>query len=136
MANFKTESSKSIEDQMDNFDAKLDNIELVNAPESCLDLVHQGINQSQMIFMDPDGRNVGSQPIQVFCKLPEALAISGEEIEIPIVSQCSEPGCFNHEFEYDQNTMEQLITLTRVSSKCSQTFEFHCLSAPLKDPVS
>ena len=74
--------------------------------------------------------------IPIFCKLPEAVAISGEEVEIPINSQSADAGFFNHEIEYDDNTLDQLIALTKVSSKCTQTFEFNCFWAPMKDLVS
>ena len=86
--------------------------------------------------MDPDGKNHGYKPIPIYCKLPEALAIYGEEVEIPIEPHCPNHACFNHPLNYDQNTLEQIIALTKISSKCTQSMEFHCLSAPLKDLVS
>ena len=121
---------------MDNFDSKIGNIELVNAPESCLNLVVQGLNESQKAFLDPDGNHKGALPIPIFCKLPEAVAISGEEVEIPINTQSADSGLFNHQIEYNENTLDQLMALTKVSSKCTQTFEFHCFWAPMKDLVS
>ena len=130
------EKSNTIEDQMNNLDSKIENIELVNAPESCLNLVAQGLNKSQKAFLDPDGNNKGAAPIPIFCKLPEAVAISGEEVEIPINSQSADAGFFNYEIQYDDNTLDQLIALTKVSSKCTQTFEFNCFWAPMKDLVS
>lgn len=136
MVNCTTESSNDIKHELDNFESKMDNIELVTSPQSCSELVSQGINQSETVFLDPDGRHHGFAPIPVLCKLPEALAISGKDIEVPMEPICADTGCFfNHEIDYDNNTMEQLIALTRVSSKCTQTLDFHCFSAPLKDPV-
>ena len=130
MTNLTTESSNDLEDELANFEAKIDDIELVTSPQSCSEVRSQGINKSLTILLDPDGRHNGFAPIPIFCKLPEAIAISGKQIEIPI-----EQFSFNQEIDYDNNTMEQLIALTRVSSKCTQSLEFHCFSAPLKDPV-
>ena len=118
------------------FDAKMDNIELIIAPESCLDFANQGVNESQTVLMDPDGRNNGSPPLPIFCKFPEAESIFGEKIEIPLDEPYPEPGSFNHSINYDQNEMQQLTALTKISPKCTQTLEFHCLSTPLKDLVS
>merc|ERR1712223_974947 len=119
----------------DEIDAKMENLELKTAPESCLNLVNQGLNHSQTTLLDPDGNNHGAVPIPIFCQLPEAIAISGEEIEIAMDFDSAESGVFKHVIEYDENTMKQLTALTTISSKCTQGFEFHCFLAPLKDLV-
>ena len=132
-----TEASNAIENQINEFDTKMENLESrIQKPESCLNLVNQGLNQSQTTLLDPDGNNLGAAPIPIFCQLPEAIAISGEEIEIAMDSHSADSGVFKHVIEYDENTMKQLTALTTISSKCTQGFEFHCFLAPLKDFVS
>ena len=131
-----TKSATETLNHFDEIDAKMENLELKTAPESCLNLVNQGLNNSQTTFLDPDGNNHGAVPIPIFCQLPEAIAISGEEIEIAMDFDSADSGVFKHVIEYDENTMKQLTALTTISSKCTQGFEFHCFLAPLKDFVS
>ena len=131
-----TKSATETLNHFDEIDAKMENLELKTAPESCLNLVNQGLNHSQTTLLDPDGNNLGAAPIPIFCQLPEAIAILGEEIEIAMDSHSADSGVFKHVIEYDENTMKQLTALTTISSKCTQGFEFHCFLAPLKDLVS
>ena len=122
---------------MESFDSKVEDLEYLTAPETCLELVSQGINESQTLLMDPDGANRGAAPIPLFCQLPEAITISGGTTEIEIISQChDEPSCFTHLINYDQQTLDQLIALTEISPRCNQLLEFNCLLTPLKDLVS
>ena len=121
---------------MESFDYKVEDLEYLNAPETCLELASQGINESQTLLMDPDGANRGAAPIPLFCQLPEAITISGETTKIEIDSQCPEPSCFTHLINYDQQTLDQLIALTEMSPRCHQLLEFNCLLTPLKDLVS
>ena len=121
---------------MESFDSKVEDLEYLTAPETCLELVSQGINESQTLLMDPDGANRGAAPIPLFCQLPEAITISGVTTKIEINSKCPEPSCFTHLISYDQQTLDQLVALTDMSSNCSQLLEFNCLLTPLKDLVS
>ena len=121
---------------MESFDSKVEDLEYLTAPETCLELVSQGINESQTLLMDPDGAKRGAPPIPLFCQLPEAITIYGETTKIEINSQCPEPSCTTHLISYDQQTLDQLVALTDMSSRCSQLLEFNCLSTPLKDFVS
>ena len=125
-----------IEETVESFDSKVEDLEYLTAPETCLELVSQGINESQELLMDPDGANRGAAPIPLFCQLPEAITISGGTTKIEINSKCSKPSCFTHLISYDQQTLDQLAALTDMSSKCSQLLEFNCLLTPLKDLVS
>ena len=121
---------------MESFDSKVEDLEYLTAPETCSELASQGINESQTLLMDPDGANRGAAPIPLFCQLPEAITIYGGTTEIEINSQCSEPSCFTHLINYDQQTLDQLIALTEMSPRCIQLLEFNCLLTPLKDLVS
>ena len=121
---------------MESFDSKVEDLEYLTAPETCLELVSQGINESQTLLMDPDGANRGAAPIPLFCQFPEAITISGGTTKIEINSKCPEPSCFTHLISYDQQTLDQLFALTDMSSRCSQLLEFNCLLTPLKDLVS
>ena len=121
---------------MESFDSKVEDLEYLTAPETCLELASQGINESQTLLMDPDGANRGAPPIPLFCQLPEAITISGGTTEIEINSQCPEPSCFTHLINYDQQTLDQLIALTEMSPRCNQLLEFNCHLTPLKDLVS
>ena len=121
---------------MQSLDSKVEDLENLNAPETCLQLVSQGINESHTLLMDPDGANRGAAPIPLFCQLPEAVTISGGNTEIEINSQCAEPSCFTQSINYDRQTLDQLTALTDFSPRCTQSLEFNCLSTPLKDLVS
>ena len=125
-----------LEETVESFDSKVEDLEYLTAPETCLELVSQGINESQELLMDPDGANRGAAPIPLFCQLPEAITISGGITKIEINSKCSEPSCFTHLISYDQQILDQLAALTNMSSRCSQLLEFNCLLTPLKDLVS
>ena len=117
-------------------DSKVEDLEYLNAPETCLQLVSQGMNESQTLLMDPDGNMKGAAPIPLFCQLPEAVTIFGGNTEIEINSQCTESRCFTHLINHDQQTLDQLTALTNISPQCTQSLEFNCLSTPLKDLVS
>ena len=125
-----------IEETVQSLDSKVENLDYLNAPETCLQLVSQGINESQTLLMDPDGAKRGAIPIPLFCQLPEAVTISGGNTEIEINSQCAEPSCFTHLINYDRQTLDQLTALTDFSPQCTQSLDFNCLSTPLKDLVS
>ena len=131
-----SDKTTRIEETVENLDSKVEDIGYLNAPETCLQIVSQGINESQTLLMDPDGANRGAAPIPLFCQLPEAVTISGGNTEIEINSQCSEPRCFTHLINYDRQTLDQLTALTDFSPRCTQSLDFNCLSTPLKDLVS
>ena len=131
-----SDKATRIEETVQSFDSKVEDLEYLNAPETCLQLVSQGINKSQTLLMDPDGANRGAAPIPLFCQLPEAVTIYGGNTEIEINSQCAEPSCFTHLINYDRQTLDQLTALTDFSPRCTQSLDFNCLSTPLKDLVS
>ena len=135
LATFSDKTTR-IEETVQSFDSKVEDLEYLNAPETCLQLVSQGINESQTLLMDPDGANRGAAPIPLFCQLPEAITISGGNTEIEINSQCAESSCFTHLINYDRQTLDQLTALTDFSPRCTQSLDFNCLSTPLKDLVS
>ena len=72
------EKSTAIEETMETFDSKIEDLEHLNAPGTCLEWSKQGINVSQTLLLDPDGSNYGAAPIPFYCQFPEAIAIFGE----------------------------------------------------------
>ena len=83
----------------------------------------------------PSFRYQGSVPQEIFCRLPEAAAIFGNTTEIEVTTRCPNPGCFTYDFDYEQDVMNQLIAMTKQSLQCTQTLEFSCFSAPIRDLV-
>ena len=50
---------------------QLEQMSMLTAPESCLELARSGINISLDVWLDPDGPNWGFAPIQAYCTLPQ-----------------------------------------------------------------
>ena len=88
------------------------------------------------LIINTSFRYQGSVPQEFFCQLPEAAAIFGNTTEIEVTTRCPNPGCFTYGFDYEQDVMNQLIAMTKQSLQCTQSLEFSCLSAPIRDLVS
>ncbi len=51
---------------------------------------------------------------------------------IVVEHNCDEPGCDKHELQYE-TSKEQIQALIQLSETCSQSIDFGCFLAPLKD---
>ena len=116
---------------------KVQRLELISrllAPETCMELVNNGMTESIDVMLDPDGKNQGLPPIQVKCQLPEGKSIVGEEVTA-IVDHCESEGCFKKDLNYGAS-VGQIETLISKSMSCSQSIKVECVLAPIVDLVS
>ena len=107
----------------------------ITAPASCEELHKQGISRNQEIYIDADGVNHGALPIKAQCIFPEAKTIIGEEKVINITT-CENAMCFKEDINFDEEELEQIDIIMEASNHCYQSWEFECISAPIKHPVS
>ena len=77
-----------------------------------------------------------SPTVDVFCQMPQAISMIGNEIEMK-VDNCDQPACYKSDnISYNDASMEQIVALINGSSSCKQTIEVDCTSAPIVDLVS
>ena len=72
--------------------------------------------------IDPDGPNIGDDPISVYCDMAAGSTIISHDSEEPARVDCTGRGCFYKQINYNVS-MRQMIALTRRSRTCHQTFE-------------
>ena len=108
----------------------------ITAPASCEELQKQGISRNQEIYIDGDGVNHGALPIKAQCIFPEAKTIIGEEKFINITTCGENATCFKEDIIIEEEVLEQIDIVMEASNHCYQSWEFECISAPIKHPVS
>jgi hypothetical protein len=77
--------------------------------------------------IDPDGPNLGDDPISVYCDMAAGSTIISHDSEEPTRVNCTGRGCFNKQINYNVS-MRQMVALSRRSRTCHQTFELQVLN--------
>ncbi|XP_046654383.1 uncharacterized protein LOC124347052 isoform X2 [Daphnia pulicaria] len=87
---------------------------------------------TDVYWIDPDGQDVGDDPIQVNCDMSTGMTIIGHDAEAAInVSHCTEPGCYTRPIVYEAS-LRQTAALAQISVDCRQSSKYECYSAPLQ----
>ena len=108
----------------------------LTAPSSCEELQKQGISRSQQTYLDGDGQGHGTFPAKGNCIFPEAKTVFGEEKVINITTCGEDPMCFKENLFFETDVLNQINIFMETSYDCSQSWEFDCISAPIRQPVS
>ena len=117
-------------EMLEKIEGNTEKIMQMNAPKNCKEIAQAGFTESKRYFIDPDGKNFGQNPFEVFCELPEGIAKIGGKSDIE-VEHCDTPGCFEKDINYGISN-QQIQALIDGSKSCSQKIDFDCFSASLK----
>jgi len=106
---------------------------LVVAQQTCaqlqlLSLMGEGFDGRKELI-DPDGKNIGYNPIEVECKDGDTTAGKVFQVDVP---QCSGQYCFKFVVPLPENDLAQMKNLVDRSLECAQQIEIKCLGAPLQ----
>ena len=108
-------------------------ISKTKALRTCDELAKHGVNRNGFYFIDPDGENIGFEPIQVYCTFEQNVGITEIEHdhqEKINVDKCEEVGCFRKSIHYGIH-QDQIEALKSLSQECEQSISFGCKHAPL-----
>ena len=92
--------------------------------------------------IDPDGILVGEPPITAYCRFDEdggvVTEIFHDTEDLSNVDKCPEPGCYSKTINYTSGVSGETVPLTQLdallalASSCEQSFDYTCMSAPLR----
>lgn len=105
-----------------------------NIPRSCSEILYSDpLAKSGNYYIDPDGTDVGDDPIFVFCDMAKlGTTIIGHDNEAKTdVGNCNDPGCYTRQFNYNA-TAKQLQALIDISDACHQSIIYDCFIAPFE----
>jgi hypothetical protein len=103
-------------------------------PRSCYEIAADPTKPSGNYMIDPDGQDVGEDPITVICNMAvggSTLISHDSEAEIE-AAHCATEKCYNRTINYPSATLNQMIALIDISGMCRQSIKYDCLKAPLE----
>ncbi|XP_045033516.1 uncharacterized protein LOC116928447 [Daphnia magna] len=102
-------------------------------PRTCLTArVANPLLTSGLYWIDPDGPAFGEEPIRVYCNMNTGWTEVLHDSESPMNSgHCTSPGCYSRTIHYNA-TLRQMAALAELSSECSQSIKYDCVSSPLE----
>ena len=102
--------------------------------KNCQDLAAIGYTQSGTYQLDPDGKDVGEDPIDVVCNFDDNTTEIVHDQTSPITIQncilSNELGCHETALDY-KVPITQIRALIESSEYCEQSIRFDCFLAPL-----
>jgi len=74
-------------------------------------------------YVDPDGANIGDDPISVYCEMKTGATLVSHDSEATTdVRNCNAAGCYSRSINYAGGaTMRQLAALVDISASCRQS---------------
>ncbi|EFX85587.1 hypothetical protein DAPPUDRAFT_237752 [Daphnia pulex] len=85
-----------------------------------------------MYWIDPDGQDVGDDPIEVQCDMTSGItSILHDSEEYVEVDNCFDPGCYSRVIHYSASD-RQITKLIELSNECHQYFKYDCIEAPFE----
>ena len=104
--------------------------------KNCQDLANIGFTQSGTYQLDPDGQDVGEDPIKVLCNFDDNTTEIVHDKTSPITIQncilSNSLGCHETALDYGyQVPISQIRALIKSSDHCEQSIRFDCFLAPL-----